>query len=233
VVLQLSGGKDSLACLFLLEFLWPQLYVIWVNTGQAFPETVALMDRLRQLLPKFMEVHSDVSLQTAQWGPPVDLLPVRHHPLVQARTGQQRQPLQTFLECCIANIMAPLHEATMGLSPTVVVRGQKDCDSHKGPYRNGDKLAEGTEFWYPIQDWTDEQVCEFLKEKGELPSNYSYFNSSLDCWGCTAYLSDNLGKREYMRQFHPELHGKVTDSLTRIIHLVKEDLTLLEQAHGR
>jgi len=32
-VLQLSGGKDSLACLYLLKPKWDDLIVAWVNTG--------------------------------------------------------------------------------------------------------------------------------------------------------------------------------------------------------
>lgn len=232
LVLQLSGGKDSLACLFLLESIWDQIYVLWMNTGQAFPETLELMQRLRTKLPKFIEVRSDVGLSHAQNGFPVDLLPVRHHPGVQKNIGLSLPRLQTFVECCYGNIMAPLHEATLALKPTVIIRGQKQADALKGPFSSGDKVGD-FEFWYPIEGWTDDQVMRYLLSKEELPLHYQYFNSSMDCWSCTAFLRDNLGKRDYMKKFHPEWHAEVTGRFEAIVKMTKPDEDLLEKAYGR
>ena len=38
VVLQFSGGKDSTACLHLLEPWWDKVHVVWVNPGAPYPE---------------------------------------------------------------------------------------------------------------------------------------------------------------------------------------------------
>jgi 3'-phosphoadenosine 5'-phosphosulfate sulfotransferase (PAPS reductase)/FAD synthetase len=77
-VLQFSGGKDSLACLFLLREQWDEMTVLWVNAGAAFPETVGLMEKIRALVPHFLEVRTNQPAQVAELGYPVDVLPLRN-----------------------------------------------------------------------------------------------------------------------------------------------------------
>jgi phosphoadenosine phosphosulfate reductase len=45
--LQFSGGKDSLACLHLYREQWPDLLVMWLNTGAVYPEMMDYMDGWR------------------------------------------------------------------------------------------------------------------------------------------------------------------------------------------
>jgi 3'-phosphoadenosine 5'-phosphosulfate sulfotransferase (PAPS reductase)/FAD synthetase len=82
-ILQFSGGADSLACLWLLREHWPRLTVVWVNTGDCFPETSELMRKVRELVPHFHEVRSDQPAQIRRWGYPVDVLPIRSHAQMQ------------------------------------------------------------------------------------------------------------------------------------------------------
>ena len=51
IALQLSGGRDSIACLYLLKPYWDRLTVYWLDTGAAFPETVSLMQQVRDKPP--------------------------------------------------------------------------------------------------------------------------------------------------------------------------------------
>ncbi len=59
--LAFSGGKDSLACWYLHRHENP--IVLWVNTGKAYPETVAIVDEIRAQAFRFVEVRSDQQAQ--------------------------------------------------------------------------------------------------------------------------------------------------------------------------
>ena len=56
VALQISGGKDSLAVLHAMQPWWDRLCVFWTNPGNPFPETVALMEKIKAEVPFFGEV---------------------------------------------------------------------------------------------------------------------------------------------------------------------------------
>ena len=49
IALQFSGGKDSLAVLYLCKEWWNKITVVWLNTGSAFPETIAQMEGIYSL----------------------------------------------------------------------------------------------------------------------------------------------------------------------------------------
>lgn len=216
--LQFSGGKDSLACLWLIEPWWAKTVVLWVNTGAAFPETLELMEKVRAMVPHFLEERTDQPAQVKRKGYPVDVLPIVHH----KHFPLNRHPrLQGFLDCCYENIMEPAEAATKRLGATLVIRGQKDADCLKGTLQSGQK-ADGQEFLYPIESWTDEEVFSYLKQTPlGVPAHYDQVGTSLDCWSCTAYLGDNLGKMRYLRDKHPEWHSTMTGRLTLIRDAVR------------
>ena len=64
-----SGGKDSLACLYLYRDVWDRLPVIWVNTGAAYPEMIEYMEGWKRRRPHFIEVKTK---RTARFGNPED-----------------------------------------------------------------------------------------------------------------------------------------------------------------
>lgn len=229
IVLQLSGGKDSLVCLELLRPYLDRITVLWMNTGAAFPETVEQMARIRETVPHFVEINSDQPAQVAERGYPVDVLPVGSHTVVQHLTGQTRLPLQGFLECCMANLMGPMHQATAALGATLVIRGQKSADEFKGPLRTGDVVA-GVEYWFPVEDWTDAEILAYADVRGVLPAHYADSETSLDCWSCTAYLKHNHGKLRYMRERHPAWGQEVDRRLIAIRQEIYKDMQHLEGA---
>ena len=93
---------------------------------------------------------------------------------------------------------------------TVVYRAQRNSDRLKSPAPSG-TCYEGIEYRFPIADWSDERVREFLASvQVPLPANYATMSTSLDCWNCSAYRHENGGKMEYMKQFHPEKHAIMT-----------------------
>lgn len=215
--LSFSGGKDSLACLWLLRDYWDKIDVVWCNTGDAFPETRRLMHKVRQIVPRFVEVMTDVKYQNELWGWPVDLLPVRNHANVQAiMFPHQRQRLQSCIACCNENLWEPTMRSIEKSGATMIIRGQKLVDVQRSPVRSGD-LRMGFEFLMPVEDWTDREVIDYVKRTPlGLPEHYEHMHTSLDCQHCTAHLFENIDKRRYMRQFHPAAYREVSNRLRLI-----------------
>lgn len=228
VVLQFSGGKDSLACLYLLEPYWQKIIVAWVNTGDAFPETLAQMREIRDMVPRFHEVSSDVKAQQDVFGMPCDVLPVRNHPTVSHIIHPHPKPkLQSCFACCRDNLWLPMARYVGEVGATLVIRGQRSDEVQRSPVRSGDVVG-GVEFLLPIQDWTSEQVREYLGAR--LPYHYAYMDTGLDCMHCTAHLFENLGKRRYTAERHPELHAEVSARLDIIAEEVSNEMAILEAA---
>lgn len=204
-VLQLSGGKDSLACLYLLRPRWAGITVAWVNTGMAFPETLEQMQHIRALVPHFLEIHSTQNIRSH--GYPADVVPLDVG--FQSRYG-----------CCAHALWQPMHEAMKAMGAKVVIRGQKCADHLKGPLKSG-TVIEGIEYQFPLEDWTDAEVYAYLKEIGvKLPANYALMSTGLDCWNCTAYLDAERGRLKYLRQFHPDKYAIVAGKLAELVRAI-------------
>lgn len=215
-ILQFSGGKDSVACLYLLRPRWHEIIVAWVNTGMAFPETLEQMESIRKLVPHFHEVKSQQNI--AQCGYPADVVPVHATTIGRAMEGRDDVRFQPRYACCAAALWMPMNEAMKQLGAKIVIRGQKNSDRLSSPIRSG-AVVDGIEYQFPLEDWTDEDVYAFLKEQGvSLPPNYERMNTGLDCWNCTAYLSENVGKFGYMRERHPDKYREVMGILNQLDH---------------
>jgi 3'-phosphoadenosine 5'-phosphosulfate sulfotransferase (PAPS reductase)/FAD synthetase len=226
-VLQFSGGKDSLACLHLLKARWNKMTVVWVNPGAPFPETVALMDEIKSMVPHFLEVRSEQSIE--QQGYPVDLLPIDKTDVGQRLEGLSPYRFQSRLACCAFSLWIPTAKAMKELGATTIIRGQKLSDRRKGPLRHG-AVVEGITYEFPLEGWTDDDVLRYLAEKKvALPANYAYMATGLDCWNCTAYLDENAGRLRYMRERHPEKHAAVHDVLEHLSRAASRHSLHLEQ----
>lgn len=227
IVLQFSGGKDSLACLQLLKPRWNEIIVCWVNTGKAFPETLQLMERVRSQVPHFHEVRSTQTIE--QDGYPADIVPVSRSTFGQLLEPSTEPRFQSRYVCCGSALWKPMGQAMKDLGATVVIRGQKKCDSPRSPYASG-TVQDGVEYQFPLEDWTDEQVYRYLREEGvDLPANYGRMNTGLDCWNCTAYLRENVGKFAYMKAFHPVKYEFVTERLRELSSALSADSQPMNQ----
>lgn len=203
VLLSLSSGKDSTACLWLLEKHWPKITVAWVNMGDPYPETVEHMNRIRSLVPHFEEIKGNQQEWVRQNGFPVDLVPLENTRLGRAISGYDDGPmLSSTVDCCWANFWLPLANFVHDHGITLVIRGQKTVDQWKSPIKSGDRY-DGVEYLFPIEDWTDEQVHEFLKDR--IPDSYKRgLPSSLDCMTCTGYAKHCPGRIADLAQINPQ-----------------------------
>jgi 3'-phosphoadenosine 5'-phosphosulfate sulfotransferase (PAPS reductase)/FAD synthetase len=189
--LHFSGGKDSLACLYLMRDRWSEIYVMWVNTGAADPSIVEYMDGWKERLPYFVEVKSDQPANVAQFGWPSDVVPARNTALGSQVCGGG--PLiQSCYDCCLANIWYPLHRATLELGVSTVIKGQRASDKRKSTATNGQQVA-GVTYRMPIEAWSDTDVFDYLAGVNAImPPGYGRGETtSRDCWDCTGYLDEN------------------------------------------
>jgi 3'-phosphoadenosine 5'-phosphosulfate sulfotransferase (PAPS reductase)/FAD synthetase len=95
-------------------------------------------------------------------------------------------------------------------------------------------VIDGIRYEFPLEDWSDENVRDFLASRGvALPANYRYMDTGLDCWNCTAYLDENVGKFDYMRERHPDKYRHVRSVLIDLAGAIKDDLRPLKAISAR
>jgi len=228
--LQVSGGKDSLACLYLLRPHWDALTVMWCNSGAAFPETIEQMDRIRAMVPHFLEVKGNQPAHVELMGLPADVVPVRN-----TAVGKEIQPnddvlLQSSFDCCAASRWFPTHKAVIDLGATLIIRGQRKAEARRADITSG-YTESGITVCLPIEDWSDQQVFDFLRRKGvEIPNYYEYTNKALDCWSCTAYMDEGRGLMRYMREKHPVLWRQYEPRLRQVRDAARAELAHVEAA---
>ncbi len=222
-VLKFSGGKDSLACLYLLRPYWDRLTVLWANTGDPYPETVEQMAEVRQMVGRFVEVAGPGNVQRhgVDRTFPSDMVPWDATPI-----GRFVQPasapnftIHSFGDCCWVNMWQPMQQAIAQLGCDLVIRGERDSERYRPPVVSGmhDPQNGGTQL-LPIYRWSKEDVFAFLRGEGvEIPRQYAYGMGSFDCLHCTAVLIENGNKLRYLRDFHPMVAVEYEHRL-RLIH---------------
>ncbi len=228
IVMQFSGGKDSLASLQMVRDHLEKITVAWANSGDAFPETVELMDAVRARVPYFVEIKADQPSHIAAMGWPVDLLPVSRTPLGRIVNRHNLPIMQGWPVCCGANLWGPMVNFLREFRPTLVILGTKATDERKGLDCDG-SIVDGAEVLLPVHKWTHDQVFAFLKREGvEIPEYYTFGTTSLVCRHCTAFVAENSGKMRYMRERHPVDFGEVQRRLREIKRAVSVDNAALD-----
>lgn len=202
IAFQLSGGKDSLAALFMLRQFWPRMTVYWTNTGDPVPEVQAVINHVKELVPHFVEIAGRVGQQTEEWGLPSDLVPTTSTPFgINAYGGGVK--LQDRFQCCYNALMLPMQEQMERDGVTLIIRGQKSVDAMKSNLRSG-ALENGIELLFPIEHWNDQQVFDFLEEHAFVPAYYESLGASPDCLTCSAYW--NEGRASWLKSNHPQAY---------------------------
>lgn len=196
MALQFSGGKDSLACLYMYRKQWDELYVVWVNTGAAYPDVIEFMEGWKNRLPHFIEVKTNQPEQVKEHGWPSDVVPLRYTKMGRIVGMDSPFLIQGWMACCGENIWLPMREAIINLGVTTVIRGQRNDEARKGLLRNGE-VVDGITYLYPIENWTAQAVFKYLHIVGaEIPAYYELEQTSRDCWDCTGFLDENRARIE-------------------------------------
>lgn len=218
MALALSGGKDSMACLFLMR---EQLTcAIYVDTGYAYPETRDIINYAASLLPVHV-VQSDRAGQQAAYGIPSDVVPIDWTALGQSITGPKPTMIQSYLQCCWENISAPVYAKAKALGVTHLVNGQRQDERTKSTARDG-TIIDGITRVHPIETWTTAQVLDYLALHMEVPPHFAFTHSSLDCYDCTAFSAHSQDRLAWTKQRHPALYAAYATKQNAICDAIKE-----------
>jgi phosphoadenosine phosphosulfate reductase len=222
-VLEFSGGRDSLALLKLWEPFKAETVVLWVDAGGTLPEVRQLI--LTHTAGWDLRIcETDANSWIEKHGYPADIIPLWY----TARGQWVRKPEDVMIapsfSCCAENVMKPLHLAALALQPEFIVRGQRNTETFKSPARDGADFGN-FKLLFPLQDWTDAQVNEYLKTAGvELPEWYAYGTKGFDCWWCTGFAKESAGLRKYLKLRHPEKSAIVEQRMMDIQKAIVNEL---------
>ena len=223
-VLQFSSGKDSAACLKLVEPYLDRITVVWVNPGDPYQETLAYMSAVRARVPHFVEAKGQQPAFVEANGYPVDLVPFEGTPLGRVVSGSKLQVVPLAL-CCSTNLWAPLWATVKALGATGIINGTKLSDKYHTSLDETIQL-QGCSAFYPLKHWTDAQVLEYLGN--DLPLSYKRgLESSLDCMTCTAYLHHNTVRLRELAVKYPQKYKQIRPTLAWLKQQTAEQFSSL------
>ena len=223
---QFSGGRDSLAALFLLRPYWDRMTVYHTDTGDLFPETMDVVSRVEAVVPRFVRIAGRLYQTQQDHGMPSDVVPTSCTPVGRLVSGQKIKVIDRY-DCCYRSLMQPMQERMKADGITLIVRGQRDSDYDTPPMKSG-QWSGLMEVLYPIEKWTSEQVMLYLQSVGQEPPPFYErgMKSAPECMTCTAWL--NEGRAAYLRDYHPGKLLEYQKKLARIRLAINEHLTEMD-----
>jgi 3'-phosphoadenosine 5'-phosphosulfate sulfotransferase (PAPS reductase)/FAD synthetase len=229
-LLLLSGGKDSMACYYLLKDFWDKLLVVFINTGDAFPETLKIIEEVKKVHPLFLEVKSDVKKFREEFGNPFDVVVMNNTRAgIDAGSEEVAQKQCLPFACCSKNLWEPTQNVLTNLKPDVVIRGERKSEDLKSLVTPG-YVENDVIHVLPIYEWSDKDVLSYLESVGfDLPLHYFFKESSLDCMGCTAYSEHTNDRMSWMAKNHP-LQFEINKRMKLLnLKIVKQKTRALEK----
>lgn len=228
--IQISGGVDSMAMLWLLKPIWPESFVMWCDSGAAYQGTHELMKKVREMVPHFRTVHGNQPQVIQQFGYPVDVVPVKYSAQGEMMFGPQPVRFQSYFDCCRRSLWEPMQNACVAMGIDTIFRGQRSDEARKAPIPDGYTDPLGIKYKFPLASWTKDQVFEYVRKECPdlLLDYYKTEPTSRDCWSCTAFRDDNV---ERVKNLPPEPRAVVLERLAVWKTAVMEELTIGER-HG-
>ncbi|HXQ48886.1 MAG TPA: phosphoadenylyl-sulfate reductase [Thermoplasmata archaeon] len=183
LVIGSSFGKDSLVIMELARRLWPEIPILFLETGYHFAETLQFRDHLRvEFKMNIVDVRPDLTVpeQDAEFG--AELF---------ARAPDQ---------CCEMRKVAPLHQALAGRRAWITgVRRSQHPQRADTPVVEWQEISDrgiGVFKVNPLVAWSLSEVDAFLEEN-HLPRHPLWAKGypSVGCAPCTAPASLAEGER--------------------------------------
>jgi 3'-phosphoadenosine 5'-phosphosulfate sulfotransferase (PAPS reductase)/FAD synthetase len=218
-----SAGRDSVALLHTLRPYLDRITLLWMNAGDSFPEIEEYAAKVKEQVPHFVEIRGYIKTDIKERGYPVDVLPVDYSVLGSACTTEKPIKLRAYLDCCAENISVPLYNYVKQNGFDLIFRGNRASEGHKTPGSTC-TVYENTRFINLIEDWSDEDVVNYLREMGEeMHERFLISHSSLDCMSCTAFTGDSLDRIEYVKKYHPALMQELKPIFQEIDKAIRKE----------
>lgn len=210
-VLQFSGGKDSLAALYLARPWLDEIEVHFGDTGAVFPHIVEFVKRTCESLGANLKiVRPEVGIETyhKEHGLPSDIVPSWATSFM-AETMEEKPAVkvQGALVCCSKMLWEPMNAALLESGATLCIRGVKGGDERLG-VREERFVNGGIEYMSLVWSWTDGEVLSYLSREGaEIPPQYPEVDDGMDCWLCTGHLRTHyaVSRMKYVSKNYPDL----------------------------
>lgn len=224
-----SGGKDSVACLFLLRPYWNKITVLWVNSGNIFPETIKVIDYFKSIIPNFVEIKTDVIAFKKQFGEVSDIIISSDTEIGEISEGKKELKVISPFDCCGANLWYPSSDYYKKNGFTLVIRGQRNDERQKAPIKSG-HIEDGIEYLFPIENWSSKDVLSYIHGQGfEIPEHFYFNESSLDCMNCTGFLRNTVDRKEWMKNKYPDVYNHNQSVIKSIFDNVKKEINFIEE----
>ncbi len=227
-----SGGKDSLVLAHILEPYKDLFELVWINTGAMFPHMVEFV-RGYGLRFNFVELTSDQPARLAEMGLPAYIVP--SYNTVNAMLwveGERKAVITDWRLCCSELRTLPAIDYAKNINSTLIIHGQRELDNGGWPT---DADVNGVNLHGLIYRWTSSQIYNYIKKyQIKLPEQYDYIqansqnqnpegmNLSLECWNCTANISNE--RINYMRERYPELLEQLKPNIAAVYDSVFDDI---------
>lgn len=215
IALKFSGGKDSAACLELLRPIIDRVTVFWMNTGACYEGYRDYIMSVAETVPDFVEVVSDQPRYIREVGIPSDIVPVNNTPLLAECMPEGQTRIVAWSSCCNTNIWQPLQTACLESGATAIVTGQRNNDMRRSPVKHC-QVVNGMQYLFPLNDWTEEEVFEFLRQRNIRIPDYDAAETSPDCWDCSAFMDERVREIATMKVRYPEKWAVVKPRLQAI-----------------
>ncbi|MFP4351443.1 MAG: phosphoadenylyl-sulfate reductase [Puniceicoccaceae bacterium] len=182
LVLSTSFGVQSAVLLHMAGARQPRIPVVFIDTGYLFPETYRFADRLSR------ELDLDLRIYT----------PLRTAACQEALHGRRWEGGLADLEAYNReNKVEPMNRALKELGATGWISGLRRSQSRSRGRRTFVELQNKTYKIYPILDWSDRDVYEYLT-RHDLPYHPLWEQGyvSVGDWHSTRRLTDGLTEEE-------------------------------------
>jgi phosphoadenosine phosphosulfate reductase len=222
-VIQFSGGIDSLVVAHLLREHRDELIVVFTDTGDMYPHSLAYAQLIcdawgykimvaRGDALAWGERHGLASHVVPSWASCGDVMP------------GTKSTLQPYYKCCWDNFWGPMRRLCEEIKTPLIIRGYKlwDIGGDSNYHHTSDLkpvvdcVIDGVEYYNPLLNWSDEDVWGYIK-RHNLPIQPQYemgCRTSLECMECTGWLEPT--RLDFTREFYPVKFERLKEKMRAI-----------------